>query len=253
MRVLRKISTDVEEPVVEEVATVVEDDEGVYDLDALGEIIEELEEPSQDEPVKEVEDDSAVEEEVEDDSEEEEVEEEVVKSTPVSKSTPKAADRRKAVPRSGGIRVATPNRLTLDELKAKASLNMGDLSTFIYTYLADNQPVTKKNVEDLVSIIFSDLLPTQMDALKPIRLGELRVTYSDVSGRVYENSRLAESLSTLGEFDTLVEPHKVARFKREINKISYRGKLSEDKKVFHVANVDEEGNLVLSEDITIEL
>ena len=244
MRVLRKISTDVEEPVVEEVATVVEDDEGVYDLDALGEIIEELEEPSQDEPVKEVEDDSV---------EEKEVEEEVVKPTPVSKSTPKAADRRKAVPRSGGIRVATPNRLTLDELKAKASLNMGDLSTFIYTYLADNQPVTKKNVEDLVSIIFSDLLPTQMDALKPIRLGELRVTYSDVSGRVYENSRLAESLSTLGEFDTLVEPHKVARFKREINKISYRGKLSEDKKVFHVANVDEEGNLVLSEDITIEL
>ena len=252
MRKLRKISTDVEEPVVEEVATVVEDDEDVYDLDALGEIIEELEEPSQDEPVEEVKDDSEVEEDFEDDSEEE-VEEEVVKPTPAPKSTPKAADRRKAVPRSGGIRVATPNRLTLDELKAKASLNMGDLSTFIYTYLADNQPVTKKNVEDLVSIIFSDLLPTQMDALKPIRLGELRVTYSDVSGRVYENSRLAESLSTLGEFDTLVESHKVARFKREINKISYRGKLSEDKKVFHVANVDEEGNLALSEDITIEL
>lgn len=245
MRKLRKISTEVEEPVVEEVTTVVEDDEDVYDLDALGEIIEELDEPVQEEPEEDFEDET-----VEDDSEEEE---EVVKSTPAPKSTPKTADRRKAVPRSGGIRVATPNRLTLDELKAKASLNMGDLSTFIYTYLADNQPVTKKNVEDLVSIIFADLLPTQMDALKPIRLGELRVTYSDVSGRVYENSRLAESLSTLGEFDTLVEPHKVARFKREINKISYRGKLSEDKKVFHVAKADEEGNLSLSEDITIEL
>ena len=232
MRKLRKISTEV----VEEVATIVEDEENVYDLDSLGEIIGELEECSQGEP-----------------EEEEVVEEEAMKPTPVPKSTPKAADRRKAVPRSGGIRVATPNRLTLDELKAKASLNMGDLSTFIYTYLADNQPVTKKNVEDLVSIIFADLLPTQMDDLKPIRLGELRVTYSDVSGRVYENSRLAESLSTLGEFDTLVEPHKVARFKREINKISYRGKLSEDKKVFHVANVDKDGNLTLSEDITIEL
>ena len=243
MRKLRKISTEVEEPVVEEVTTVVEDDEDVYDLDALGEIIEELDEPVQEEPEEE-------EEVVEDDSEEEE---EVVKSTPAPKSTPKTANSRKAVPRSGGIRVATPNRLTLDELKAKASLNMGDLSTFIYTYLADNQPVTKKNVEDLVSIIFADLLPTQMDDLKPIRLGELRVTYSDVSGRVYENSRLAESLSTLGEFDTLVEPHKVARFKREINKISYRGKLSEDKKVFHVANVDKDGNLSLTEDITIEL
>ena len=251
MRKLRKISTEVEEPVVEEVTTVVEDDEDVYDLDALGEIIEELDEPVQDEPKEDFKDEIVEEvEEVEDDSEEEE---EVVKSTPTPKSTPKTADRRKAVPRSGGIRVATPNRLTLDELKAKASLNMGDLSTFIYTYLADNQPVTKKNVEDLVSIIFADLLPTQMDDLKPIRLGELRVTYSDVSGRVYENSRLAESLSTLGEFDTLVEPHKVARFKREINKISYRGKLSEDKKVFHVASADEEGNLSLTEDITIEL
>ena len=249
MRKLRKISTEVEEqPVVEEVTTVVEDDEDVYDLDALGEIIEELDEPAQDESEEDFKDEIVEEE--EDDSEEEE---EVVKSTPAPKSTPKTANSRKAVPRSGGIRVATPNRLTLDELKAKASLNMGDLSTFIYTYLADNQPVTKKNVEDLVSIIFADLLPTQMDDLKPIRLGELRVTYSDVSGRVYENSRLAESLSTLGEFDTLVEPHKVARFKREINKISYRGKLSEDKKVFHVASADEEGNLSLTEDITIEL
>ena len=249
MRKLRKISKEVEEqPVVEEVTTVVEDDEDVYDLDALGEIIEELDEPAQDESEEDFKDEIVEEE--EDDSEEEE---EVVKSTPAPKSTPKTANSRKAVPRSGGIRVATPNRLTLDELKAKASLNMGDLSTFIYTYLADNQPVTKKNVEDLVSIIFADLLPTQMDDLKPIRLGELRVTYSDVSGRVYENSRLAESLSTLGEFDTLVEPHKVARFKREINKISYRGKLSEDKKVFHVASADEEGNLSLTEDITIEL
>ena len=170
------------------------------------------------------------------------------KATSTTKKSTKASSTSKTkttTPRST-IKVALPNTMSLEELKAKKSVNMADLSSFIFTYLVDHQPATKKNVEEMVSLIFTDILPYHMDKEHPIRLGDLRIGYSKVSGRVYENSKLSESLEQLGEFDTYVKPHTVARFKREINKVSYRGKLSPTKKTFTLAEADENGKLKLT-------
>ncbi len=171
------------------------------------------------------------------------------KSKSTKKSTTKKAKstskKSKTTPRTT-IKVAIPNTLSAKEFKAKKSVNMSDLSAFIFTYLADHQPATKKNIEEMVSLIFTDILPSHMDNEHPIRLGDLRIGYSKVSGRVYENSKLSESLQQLGEFDTYVEPHTVARFKREINKVSHKGKLSPTKKTFTLAEADKDGNLKLT-------
>lgn len=176
-------------------------------------------------------------------------EELAVKSKPVAKkakSTKKSkSTKSKPTPRTT-IKVAVPTTLTSEEFKAKKSVNMSDLSAFIFTYLADHQPATKKNIEEMVSLIFTDILPSHMDNEHPIRLGDLRIGYSKVSGRVYENSKLSESLQQLGEFDTYVEPHTVARFKREINKVSHKGKLSPTKKTFTLAEADENGKFKLT-------
>ena len=128
-------------------------------------------------------------------------------STKKSKTTKRATSKPKTTTPRSTIKVALPNTMSLEELKAKKSINMADLSSFIFTYLVDHQPATKKNVEEMVSLIFTDILPYHMDKEHPIRLGDLRIGYSKVSGRVYENSKLSESLEQLGEFDTYVKPH----------------------------------------------
>ncbi len=169
-----------------------------------------------------------------------------VDSKPVTKKPSTNKSKTKTTTPSTTIKVALPNTMSLEEFKAKKSINMADLSSFIFTYLVDHQPATKKNVEEMVNLIFKDILPYHMDNEHPIRLGDLRIGYSKVSGRVYENSKLSENLEQLGQFDTYVKPHTVARFKREINKVSYRGKLSPTKKTFTLAEADENGKLKLT-------
>lgn len=251
MRKLRKLNP---EEVVEE---------EVLDLDAIGEVLdnakvlsdEELEE--MDVPTPDFEEESDEDTEINEEDLDLDAIGEVLNdvdskpvtkkpSTKKSKTTKKATSKTKTTTPRTTIKVALPNTMSLEELKAKKSVNMADLSSFIFTYLVDHQPATKKNVEEMVSLIFTDILPYHMDKEHPIRLGDLRIGYSKVSGRVYENSKLSESLEQLGEFDTYVKPHTVARFKREINKVSYRGKLSPTKKTFTLAEADENGKLKLT-------
>ena len=245
-----------------------EDTEGDIDLDTIGEVLEnthaltneELEDMDAVVPNFDEEDEDTEPEIHEEDLDLDAIgevlkdEELAVKSKPVAKkakSTKKTTTKKSKSTKSKPtqrttIKVAVPTTLTAEEFKAKKSVNMSDLSAFIFTYLADHQPATKKNIEEMVSLIFTDILPSHMDNEHPIRLGDLRIGYSKVSGRVYENSKLSESLQQLGEFDTYVEPHTVARFKREINKVSHKGKLSPTKKTFTLAEADENGKFKLT-------
>ena len=80
-------------------------------------------------------------------------------STKKSKTTKKATSKTKTTTPRSTIKVALPNTMSLEELKAKKSVNMADLSSFLFTYLVAHQPATKKNVEEMVSLIFTDILP----------------------------------------------------------------------------------------------
>ena len=177
---------------------------------------------------------------------EEEVTPKPVKKKVTKKAEPKKAPAKKATPKKATAKPAARQiaRLTADELKAKDSMNMSDLTDYIYTTLADAPVLTKKAVEEMVSTIFRDIVPAHMDARHPISLGDIRVGYTDVATRAYPAITALET--TKNDLYTLVEAHTVARFRREIDKVSHKGRLSEDKKTFTIAAENEDGSYELT-------
>ena len=208
MRKLKKVTAPeaVENEAVEEfVGVPVEQEEEVIDLDEVEEVLADKPKKAPD------------------------------KKAPAKKAAPKKKD---SATKRETVKVAQPNRLTLEELKEKESINLSDLSTAIFSHLVDQPAVTKKTIEEMVSLIFSDIIPSHVDQRHPVYLGAIRVSYSDVAARAYPS---IAGLNAGNDLDTLVEAHTVARFRREIDKVTHRGRISEDKKKFVLA--DENGEL----------
>ena len=211
MRKLIKVTAPeaVENEAVEEFAGVpVEQEEEVIDLDEIEEVLADKPKEAKKAPAK---------------------------KAPAKKAAPK---KKESAAKRETVKVAQPNRLTLEGLKEKESINLSDLSTAIFSHLVEQPAVTKKTVEEMVSLIFSDIIPSHMDQRHPVYLGAIRVSYSDVATRAYPS---IAGLNAGNDLDTLVEAHTVARFRREIDKVTHRGRISEDKKKFVLA--DENGEL----------
>ena len=128
------------------------------------------------------------------------------------------------------------NRLTFEEAAFGKSLNMSDFVNLLFTELSSKEVITKKTIEDFASTFFTDLIPTLMDNKAPISLGALRITYGEVKQRIFPANT---NLNAKVPLDVLVKTHSIAKFKREINKETVRGKLSDDKKTFTVEGTNE--------------
>ena len=173
------------------------------------------------------------------------VEPEVEEAEPAQPKVAKPAAKKKEEaedPLKGPyLRVAsTANRLTFEEAAFGKSLNMSDFVNLLFTELSGKEVITKKTIEDFASAFFTDLIPTLMDNKAPISLGALRITYGEVKQRVFPANT---NLNAKVPLDVLVKTHSIAKFKREINKETVRGKLSDDKKTFTVDGTNEVINL----------
>ena len=148
---------------------------------------------------------------------------------PAPKAKKKAPAKKAAKKEPAEPKPATVNTLTFEEAAFKENFNMTDFVNLLFTHLNEEEVVTKKVIEEFASVFFMDLIPTLLDNKSAVSLGAIRIGYTDVKQRLFKAN---DKLNAKEPFDTLVQPHTVARFKREIGKVALRGQASEDKKTF---------------------
>ena len=148
---------------------------------------------------------------------------------PAPKAKKKAPAKKAAKKEPAEPKPATVNTLTFEEAAFKENFNMTDFVNLLFTHLNEEEVVTKKVIEEFASVFFMDLIPTLLDNKSAVSLGAIRIGYTDVKQRLFKAN---DKLNAKEPFDTLIQPHTVARFKREIGKVALRGQASEDKKTF---------------------
>lgn len=154
---------------------------------------------------------------------------EVPATEAAAQPAPKAKKKAPAKKEPAEPKPATVNTLTFEEAAFKENFNMTDFVNLLFTHLNEEEVVTKKVIEEFASVFFMDLIPTLLDNKSAVSLGAIRIGYTDVKQRLFKAN---DKLNAKEPFDTLVQPHTVARFKREIGKVALRGQASEDKKTF---------------------